>query len=154
MSLRNPMRLSGFALPALLTVVLPGCGTDDVGTIYPVSGRVLRNNKPIKVRSGYVVLKPDTEKGNDTKFEPSATIDSDGRYVIYTKERKGAPPGWYKVVITATGETPKPTRSRSTSRPVPKPVLPARYGQAKTTPLSIEVVADPAAGAYDLDVTN
>jgi hypothetical protein len=153
MPLRYQSRLSRLTLAAALAVLLSGCGKDEIGTVYPVSGRVLRNQEPIRVQSGYVVLKPDTANGNETTFEPSGTIDADGNYVIYTRRRKGAPPGWYKVVITATGETPKPTKGRSTSRPVPKPVLPAKYGQAKTTPLSIEVVGNPSEGAYDLDVT-
>lgn len=153
MLMRSLLRHSPCLLGILACIFVNGCGKNDLGTIYPVSGKVLLNKEPLKVQSGYVVLKPDLEKGNDTTFEPSGTIDADGNYVIYTKTRKGAPPGWYKVVITATGELPKPTKSRSTSRPIAKSLLDKKYGEAKTTPLSIEVVASPSDGAYDLDVS-
>lgn len=152
MPLRISTRAAGLAPAMLLCILAAGCGSDDI-PLHPVQGRVLKKGQPVEVASGYVVLKPDADKGNETKFEPAGMIDSDGNFVIYTKERKGAPPGWYKVVITATGEAPKPKKGRNTSRPIAKPLLPARYGQAKTTPLSIEVVADPAEGAYDLNVT-
>lgn len=154
MFLRKQIRRVCVALAMPSLVVLSGCGGDDIGPLHPVQGRILRNQAPIKVKSGYVVLKPDVEKGNNTEFEPSGTIDSDGNYVLYTKQRLGAPPGWYKVVVTGAGEAPKPTPGRSTSRPIAKALLAPKYGQAKTTPLSIEVVANPAEGAYDLDVSN
>ena len=153
MPFRIPTRACAF-LPLLLFCLLPaGCGSNGIGTLHPVKGRVLRNGKPIEVQSGYVVLKPDAEKGNETKYEPSGTIDSNGNFVIYTEQHKGAPPGWYKVVVTATGPIPKPKKGSSTSRPIAKQVLDGKYGQAKTTPLSIEVVASPSEGAYDLEVS-
>lgn len=137
----------------MLCVLLSGCGDDGIGTIYPVEGRVLQNAEPIKVRSGFVVLKPDTARGNTTSFEPAGTIDADGRYTIYTKQRSGAPPGWYKVVLTASGESVNPPPGQSSTRPVPKSLLPASYGKEESTPLSIEVVASPSEGAYDLEIT-
>lgn len=138
----------------LLTLVwVSGC-RDSVGTLYPVRGKVLLSGKPIKPSRGYVMLKPDKTKGNETKFKPSGSITPDGTYEIYTKERQGAPPGWYKVVVTAQGERPKPTRGKSNMRPIAKSLVPAKYGQKKTTPLSIEVVADPSPDAYDLDLKN
>ena len=145
---------SNFVLATLMSVLLCGCGDDGIGTIYRVHGRVLKNAEPFKVKTGYVLLKPDTAKANDTQFEPTGTIDADGNYVVYTKERSGAPPGWYKVIVTASGESVKPSPSQSSTRPLSTSLLSPKYGQEKTTPLSIEVVASPSAGAYDLDVTD
>lgn len=153
MSLRNPARAAGLMLLMLAGMLCAGCGSDDIGPLHPVKGRVLRNGDPIKVQSGYIVLKADADKGNESPYQPSGKIEPDGSFEIYTKERKGAPPGWYKVVVTATGEVPKPTKSRSRSRPVAKQVVASKYGQEKTTPLSIEVVESPSEDAYDLDVT-
>jgi hypothetical protein len=152
MSLRNPVYTSYFAFIILFCVLPAGCGYDEIGTIYPVSGRLLQDEKPLKIKTGYVILKPDVEKGNGTKFEPAGTIDSEGRYVIYTKDRSGAPPGWYKVIVAASGEAENPKPDQSKMRPLSKSLLSQRYSQQKTTPLSIEVVGSPSAGAYDLNV--
>ena len=154
MSMFHQTRASDFVFATLLSVLLSGCGDDGIGTVYPVNGRVLQNAEPFKVKTGYVLLKPDTEKGNNTKFEPAGTIDADGNYTVYTKQRSGAPPGWYKVIVTASGESAKPSPSQSSTRPLSKSLLSSKYGQEKTTPLSIEVVASPPAGAYDLNVTD
>lgn len=137
------------ALAAALA--LCGCGDDGVGKTHPVAGKVLLGGTAIKVKSGYVMFKPDAQKGNPTKFEPTGQIDPDGSYVLYTKTRRGAPPGWYKVVVTAAGDPPAPAKGGK-SRPLPGSLVPAKYGQEKTTPLSVEVVASPDAGAYDLNV--
>lgn len=154
MPLPNHSRPLLFAVTALLAVVLIGCGNNGVGTLHPVSGRLLRNNEPIKVNSGYITLIPDTEKGNSTEFEPSGTIDADGSFVVFTKEYSGAPPGWYKVVLSASGNPPKPAAEQSTTRPVAKSLVPSKYRQEATTPLSIEVVENPPKSAYDLNVTD
>lgn len=154
MSMCNPVLTSDFAVATLMSVLLCGCGDDEIGTIYRVNGRVLQNAEPFKVKAGYVLLKPDTEKANDTEFEPAGTIDADGNYVVYTKQRRGAPPGWYKVIVTASGESVNPSPDKSSTRPISTSLLSPKYGQEKTTPLSIEVVASPPAGAYDLDVTD
>ncbi|MDA1230916.1 MAG: hypothetical protein O2856_09090 [Planctomycetota bacterium] len=149
----DQIRASHFVVATVLGVLLSGCVDDGIGTIYPVKGSVLQNAEPFKVKTGYVLLKPVAEKGNNTKFEPAGTIDADGNYNVYTKQRSGAPPGWYKVIVTASGESPKPSPSQSTTRPLSKSLLPAKYGQEESTPLAIEVVASPSEGAYDLDVT-
>ena len=135
----------------LAILLLSGCG-DGIET-YPVSGKVMLKDQPLKPKSGYVTLKPMADKDNTTKFEPSGAIQPDGTYVIYTtKNHSGAPPGWYKVIVTAKGDMPDKSEFTSDHRPLPKQLVHAKYGQAKTTPLMIEVVASPKAGAYDLKV--
>lgn len=153
MSMCNRFRASDFVVASLLSFLFSGCGDNGIGVLYPVNGRLLQNAEPLKVAAGNVVLKPDAEKGNSTKFAPAGTIDADGNYVVYTKQHRGAPPGWYKVIVTASGAPPKPTANKSSTRPVAKSLLPASYGQEESTPLAIEVVEDPSDGAYDLDVS-
>jgi hypothetical protein len=137
-----------FLVPLL--VGLAGCADDGIGTTYPVSGKVLRpDGSPLSAKMGNVLFKPDAEKGNKTTFEPAGVIDESGNYVLYTRDRRGAPPGWYNVIVTATGDPPA-GKGPMTHRPIPKQLVPAKYGQATTTPLHIEVVASPEAGAYDL----
>ena len=59
-------------------------------------------------------------------------------------DRKGAPPGWYKVVVTAY-DNPRPGNL--------KPLISMKYQDAKTTPLEKEVVENPEPGRYDFNLT-
>jgi hypothetical protein len=128
-----------------------GCGDDSgVGTTYPVRGKILLNNEPFTASTTVIVFRPNAARGNKTAFEPAGKLDEDGNYTLLTKGRSGAPPGWYKVVVAATGA---PRKGATKHRPAPQSLLPAKYGQEKTTPLEVEVVADPRDGAYDLKLT-
>jgi hypothetical protein len=144
---RGPL-LPAAVLGALLA---SGCGDDSgVGTTYPVRGKILLNNEPFTASTTVIVFKPNAARGNKTALEPAGKIDDDGNYTLLTKGRSGAPPGWYKVVVAATGE---PRKGATKHRPAPQSLLPAKYGQAKTTPLEVEVVENPSDGAYDLKLT-
>jgi hypothetical protein len=139
----------------LLGVPIAGCGdASGVGPTFPVSGKVTLNGAPLTAASTIVLFKPDTAKGNTSPVEPTGTVDADGNYTLTTKGKKGAPPGWYKVIVTAREEAP-PVHPKTPKphRPVSKSLLPAKYGQGQTSGLSIEVVEDPAPGAYDLKLT-
>ena len=46
-------------------------------------------------------FKPDRSKGNQTPFEPVGVVDEQGIYTVTTKGKDGAPPGWYKVLVSA-----------------------------------------------------
>jgi hypothetical protein len=138
------------ATPVALLVALlaAGCGG---GNTHPVSGTVTIDGTPLAARNGLVTFVPDKAKGNVTQDEPAGTVDDRGRYTLYTNGRRGAPPGWYKVVVTGLADAPTAAaKGPLTQRPVPKSAVPARYGRAETTPLEVEVVASPTAGAYDL----
>jgi hypothetical protein len=142
--------------PALLLVCLAsGCGDGSgVGRTVPVAGKILLANEPLTAKNTIVLFKPDAAKGNTSPFEPVGTVDEGGNYTVQTKGKKGAPPGWYKVVVTARDEAPpEHPKSAPQHRPVARSLLPARYGQEKTSGLSLEVVEDLAPGAYDLKLT-
>jgi hypothetical protein len=148
----------GALVPALvlLSVLTAGCGDDSgVGKTLPVAGKVTLDDKPVTATSTIVLFKPDSAKGNTSTFEPTATVDSGGNYTLSTRGKRGAPPGWYKVTVTATElRSDAATDPHRHSRPSPRSLLPAKYGQAATTPLSIEVVESAASGAYDLKLTS
>ncbi len=148
---RRPLALAAL----LLAVAALGCGdSSGVGRTVPVSGRVTFNNEPVTAKTTVVLFKPDASRGNTSPFEPSGTVDADGRYTLTTNGKKGAPPGWYRVVVTARGEgAPVHPKGPGQHRPVAVSLLPARYGQPQTSGLSVEVVDDPAPGAYDLKLT-
>jgi hypothetical protein len=122
-----------------------------VGKLYPVTGKITRNGEPLTVRTTMVLFKPDASRGNLGRFEPAGTVDEEGDYTVFTEGNEGAPLGWYKVIITATSTELQTPEKRH--HPRPRSLLHARYGQTKTTDLAVEVVANPAPGAYDLKLT-
>jgi hypothetical protein len=146
-----PLRLCG----PLLAALAAGCGdASGVGPTFPVAGKVTFNNAPLTAKNTVILFKPDAARGNTSRFEPSGTVDADGNYSLTTRGKNGAPPGWYKVVVTAREEAePVHPKGPQRHRPVSKSLLPVRYGQAQTTDLSVEVVEGPAPGAYDLKLT-
>jgi hypothetical protein len=123
-----------------------------VDKLYPVTGKITHNGEPLTVRTTMVLFKPDASRGNASRFEPAGTVDDEGNYTVFTEAREGAPLGWYKVIVTATStEVEMPPGKRH--HPRPRSLLPAKYGQAKTTTLAVEVVANPPLGTYDLKLT-
>jgi hypothetical protein len=146
-------------LPLPISVVLLGCSAwgcgDDsgVGKTYPVAGKVMIGNVPLTARSTIVLFKPDASRGNSSSFEPSGTVDADGYYTLQTRGKRGARPGWYKVIVTAHDDSPPSHPKTPQHRPAARSLVPAKYGLAKTSDLSIEVVENPAPGAYDLKLT-
>ena len=135
------------AVAALFAPVLTanGCGLPGE-TFLPVSGQVTVGGTPLK--TGTVTFLPDAPKGNTTQHHPVGTINAEGRYELHTVGRKGAPPGWYKVVVHAdenqqTGRSAAPLPPRWTTH--------ARYTTPGTTPPRVEVVE--AGGQYDLKLT-
>jgi hypothetical protein len=148
-SLRFPM------IPLFFALLASGCGdSSGVGKTCPVAGKVTLDEQPVTATSTIILFKPDAERGNASPFEPTGTVDREGNYTLSTKGKKGAPPGWYKVVITATEPRGPDERGPRNHRPGPRSVLPARYGHPATTTVAIEVVESPTAGAYDVKLTS
>lgn len=129
-----------------LCVVLAGafgCGRSGPALV-PVEGQVTFQGRPLK--TGSLVFQPDAAKGNASTSTPSGTIGPEGRYKLYTQEKPGAPPGWYKVGIVAQEAPPNdPYAMRS--------LIPQRYADPQTSGISIEVSAKAPAGAYDIQLT-
>jgi hypothetical protein len=147
-------------LPLLLFGLLPGalatgCGdASGVGPTYPVAGKITFNDTPLTAKNTVILCKPDAARRNNSPFEPSGTVDAEGNYTLTTRGKNGAPPGWYKVVVTAREDAaPVHPEGPQRRRPVSRSLLPERYGDAQTTDLSIEVVESPAPGAYDLKLS-
>jgi len=150
-------RACPFVRPALCLIALiaVGCGEGDL-EIYPVRGKIRFDGDPLVEESTTVLFQPDADRGNEAPSPAVGTVDGDGNYTLKTNGQNGASPGWYKVVVTALADTPKhPTDAKDArTRPVARSLLPARYGQAHTTPLTVEVVPEPDDGAYDLNLTS
>jgi hypothetical protein len=112
-----------------------GCGPK----VFPVSGTAMLDGKPL---AGFVVtFNPDVEKGQEARMDCSGRIGENGQYALRMddgfKNYKGVPPGWYKVTIWSPDDKRIPVNKKYTS--------------IKTTDLSLEVVANPQPGAYDLN---
>ncbi len=138
-------RLSRSALVVAASVlVLSGCGGDQKNAAT-VSGKVTVDSQPMT--KGSVRFVPDKAKGNTGSAEPVGQIAESGQYELTTNGKPGAPLGWYTVTV-ASGEIPDSGKPFAT-----KGGVAPRFAQAETSKLSVEVVAAPAAGAYDLKVS-
>src|SRR5262249_8279350 len=120
-----------------------GCGGG--AKLTPVSGRVTMNGKPLT--SGYVNFRPNKTKGNTFGGEPIGEINAQGEYTLQTKGKPGAPLGAYKVTVSVTGPMTEDNTKATT-----KSLINPTYGNPDTTPLEVEVVAEPKSGAYDLQI--
>jgi len=142
------------ALPSAVWVfasALLACGCSSGSNLLPVAGSVTVDGKPLPV--GSVAFQPQAGAGDANQEVPVGKI-VEGKYELTTHGKKGAPPGKYKVVVVSNNfsgdNPPKPTGG---TMPVPKSFINVKYSTAATTPLSLEVVANPAPNAYDLQVT-
>jgi hypothetical protein len=119
---------------------LTGCSSEF--TYVPVKGKVaLKNGKPVTF--GTVVFMPDKE--NTLKRIPSGKINPDGTYELTTEGKAGVPIGSYIVCVRG------PIRKVNGKEPPPIPFS-MKYFDANESPIKVEVVANPAPGAYDFEL--
>lgn len=136
------MRYILICLPSVLFLV--GCGEAPV-PLHPVSGKVMLGNTPL--HKGEVRFIPDASKGNGFLQFGIGKIAADGTYTAKTFQDEGVKPGWYRVTIFATENEPQESLSW-----VPIWIVPVKYTKPETTDLLVEVVPEPAPGAYDLNL--
>lgn len=126
----------------MVCVGLSGCGSASE-KLTPVVGKVTVNGTPL--RSGSVTFHPDAQKGNSTPHIPVGILDAEGTYKLTSATKEGAPPGWYKVTVSAQ----EPIDPQNPYAP-PKHLISPKFSDASASGLAVEVVDNPAAGAYDL----
>ena len=136
-----------FCVPLMITSV--GCESD-LPKLYPVSGTVTLDGDPLA--AGHVLLHPNGGGGSTSQDVPSGMI-KDGKYEILTGKRSGASAGPYKVVVTATNYSGGNAPPMGGTAVAVRSLIDAEYSTRSQTPLALEVVAEPEAGAYDLKVT-
>jgi hypothetical protein len=143
----------GRCLPALVSAAFlaafSSCGKSEGDDFLPVAGTVKLEGELLSV--GAVSFRPDASKGNKSLHIPTGEINPQGSYELVTIGRKGAPAGWYKVLVYADANAL--IDGNSSRPPTPKWMMHEKYTEEGTTPLSIEVVEKPTPGAYDLSVT-
>jgi hypothetical protein len=140
------VRRVGIILCAAGLLSLAGCGSN-FPKLYPVTGKVtLSDGKPLT--AGAVAFHPDSSKGNTAPVDCVSAIDSQGHFELVTRGVKGAdsgrgaPLGWYKVILVANPRGGK----------LPEINVNPRYLKAETTPLLVEVTADAKSDVYDLRI--
>jgi hypothetical protein len=141
---RLARRTARMAVLVAAALGVAGCGGGGP-KLVPVRGKVtLPSGTP--VHNGSVTLYPDTAKGNKSKELPIGAIDEQGNFTVTTGAREGAPPGWYKVAISAA-EQIDPKNPYFTDW-----LIHERYINPETSKLTAEVVENPAPGRYDFQV--
>jgi hypothetical protein len=96
-----------------------------------------------------VSFRPDPARGNTSQHHPTGEIDANGNYELYTVGKKGAPPGWYKVLVLADLNQ----KSGPVHPEMPRWAVHLKYTRPESTDLFVEVVEKPAPGAYDLNLS-
>ena len=126
-------------LAVALVVNAAGC-KDEGERLAPVGGVLTVQAKPVP--NGTVTFYPDAAKGNATQHQPCGVVAADGRFELFVPGgRKGAPPGWYKVVVYAVDD-PQPGKPN-------RYWVNTKYATPSATLLSVEVVENPEPGRYD-----
>ena len=146
------IRRSLAVLAASSALLIASCGTDDgLGKRFPVSGTVTYNGTPLE--KGTISFIPDDPKG----VGGNGTIEN-GSYTMSTGgDRDGVRAGKYKVVVVAKEDTydkAKADFAKASGRTDPgmipkqflakaaegaKSLVPAGYGDVRTTTLTAEV---------------
>lgn len=133
---------------ASFLILASGCDKTVAPKLFPVTGTVMVGKTPLSV--GMVTFHPDASKGNKLAESPFGTIGADGTYKLLTGGKDGAPVGWYKVTVSPIG---MPKEMPAIGQPISKTSsVDARFQKVETTPLSIEIVESPVAGAYDFQL--
>jgi hypothetical protein len=77
-----------------------GCADRTGIKTVPVTGHISVDGEPLSLERAIVVFKP--AKGNPTDYEPFGVVDKKGNYTLsISSDKKGAPLGWYKVIVGA-----------------------------------------------------
>jgi hypothetical protein len=102
----------------LFFLMVFGCNTPPSGS---VSGTVTYQSKPLDTGSVIFVTK-------DKKIMSGADIDVTGHYQL----NHPLPPGEYQITVIPLGLTPDQVDQK---KPIPKWVVPTKYGDPENTPL-------------------
>jgi hypothetical protein len=126
---------------------LPACKKEQEPTLVPVSGKVTVGGTVLPLAN--VSFYPDAAKGNTSTKVPTARVQEDGSYKLMTTtsggpKQEGAPPGWYKVVVTRVEPgTPELQKLKIEA-------FNPDYQSERKTKLSFEVKEGAGAVVYDI----
>jgi hypothetical protein len=144
MTVRSQHRGGSVLLVSLVLAVLSGCG--DGRKPIPVKGKVTLDGTALT--SGSVSYHSAASKGDGSQILAVGPINEQGEYTLSFSNKEGCPPGHYKVTVNAS----VPSNPRNPYS-LPRSIINKKFADPSTTPLSVEVKSDVAAGAFDLAVT-
>ena len=133
----------GLVTAALVSVGLfVGCGKVEGPALIPVSGKLLVDGKPIQGIT--VMFLPDNSKGTSGPASVGVT-DTEGSFSLAAAgNRKGAVVGHHRVTASCPFNPAGGSSADGQAQAATACSLPAAYGDPGRSPLSVEVVADPA----------
>jgi carboxypeptidase family protein len=140
-------RRSMFGLIGLALLV--GCNSGSVSGTVPVSGKVTYKGAPVE---GAIVTFVPEGKGRTA----TATTRAGGVFSLTTVDASGAMPGKYKVTVDKVEYGPggsssmEAAASGNAAERQAKRVLPAKYAEAASTPLAMEI---PTGGKKDIGLS-
>jgi len=102
---RSISPIVGWILLTPILVLVLGCGQEEPERT-PVRGRVTYKGTPL--RGGTIVFAPDRDRGGSGPIA-TASIQSDGTYVLRTGDANGVTPGWHRITITGTDSPGMPS---------------------------------------------
>lgn len=136
---------------AFLAVPLAGCSSKAPAAGKRVTGTVTYNGAPVEGASVSFISPTASGYGS---------TDKEGHFTLRSSQGEGVPVGNYKVTVTkfevlktgkeATSEADYVPPDPNVPPPQPKDLLPAKYKQADTTPLSANVTES---GPNDVPLT-
>ena len=138
---RSMLGLIGLAL-------LVGCNSASVSGTVPVGGKVTYKGAPVE--GAIVTFVPE---GNGRTA--TATTAAGGVFSLMTVDASGAMPGKYKVTVDKVvygaggSSSMEAASSGNAAEGQAKRALPAKYAEAASTPLALEV---PSGGRKDIDL--
>lgn len=103
--------------------------------LYPFSGQVLLNGKPVTV--GAVM----TQSIDDEYGVGIGELDKEGRFTLRSNDVKGVTAGTHRVAVS----------SMAPGIP-PRPLVPSKYLNQNSTPLIINVTSDPSKNTVVLEL--
>jgi hypothetical protein len=125
----------------LLLMFVAGCS--DEPAVYPVSGTVTFNGKPVE--GATVFFTPVAEEG----VAAAGKTDAQGKYELQMGEEKGAQEGQYKVAVELIKIVGQQTNPDNDDNLRSVHLLPQKYSDSSSSDLEAEV---PGKEAYDFDL--
>jgi hypothetical protein len=115
----------------LIAMASLSCAKSDRKPVFPVSGRVLMDGKPLA--HAFVVFHPLGVAGS-ADVRPRAHADGNGSFLLSTYENAdGAPAGEYRITVE------KYKAPTETDKGPPVNLVPARYAKPDTSHLTVRV---------------
>jgi len=147
--MRGTIRPVRVAVAAVLfsgaVLFIVGCG-DRGPKLVKVQGKLYLNDQPVAGSDsikGYIVFHADREKGNTTQEIAQGSVGADGTFTLQTRDKEGAPLGWYKVTVDLAD-------TKADDPYYYKAKVDDKYRDYNKSGLVFEVVESPEPGRYDI----